>query len=69
MRWFSCWVGVFLLYFCEFLTTLTSDVLLEGEGANLFVIYHNYVILGVETGTNNSELIPKSSSVEGDHSL
>lgn len=36
-----------------------SVVLLEREGVGLFVIYHSYVILVVETGANNSELIPK----------
>lgn len=34
-------------------------VLLEREGVRFFVIYHSYVILVVETGANNSELIPK----------
>lgn len=63
VRCFSCWVGGFLTYFCGFLTIPISNVLLERKGVGLFVIYHSYVIFIVETGADNSELIPKRFSV------
>lgn len=44
-------------------------MLLEEEGAKLFVIYHSCVLFDIGTGVSNSEFIPKSFSVEGDHSL
>lgn len=59
----------FLMYFCGFLTILISNILLEREGIGLFVIYHSCVILVVETGANNSELILKRFSVKDDYSL
>lgn len=52
VRCFSCWAAFFLMYFCGFLTIPIINVLLEREGVGLFVIYHSYVILVVETGAN-----------------
>lgn len=50
---------VFFIVLLRISHNTISDVLLEREGVGLFVIYHSYVILVVETGANNSELIPK----------
>jgi len=43
------------MYFPGFLTIPVSNVLLEGEGIGLYVVYHSCVVLVVETGANNSE--------------